>query len=1342
MKNKFFVKAVLLFVSALSFVGLVSGTIAWFNSRVTVDNSQETNNIDGEAIGAYFAYGNGIPHSVDGDGNRVYGITKPRHLYNLAWLQYLGYFDQQDPSKPNYGQQFYFELANDIDMDGWVLPPIGTEEHPFIGNFTGNGYVISNLSISSNFNDYNTHPSAINSSNYVTPHILGMFGVIGNYNSTYNTSATNSVYSSSVNEFKNTGLTDVTITSKVSDSLVGLAAGYVDGIISNVAIDSGEIDINKDAIGGTATSSYGGFTSNISDHGLVGYTTKKTSIKKITDTIYDIDVQSGQEFNANAQGNNQGWGGSIDMMSMFQRLDNIRQRASTTTSTYRYRTITNHNADGTTNTTPSNYTGGKIFTPTGNTASMGNFNLMAPNANYMYLGGGERVIDNYYEYYEHVGRYITDGTNYLTFDGTNLSNSTSTTNATAWKFEVYNGSVYYISTEYDGTTYYLYYNGGALAIATNPTAANRRWTVTQNSNDNMTISFNTSKIYYYEGEWTLIPTADQTEPDYYYIQSGSNYISSASTSGATPTNVTNVNNAAHFYIEEGTNYFYFLNGNRKMYLAYYYRNNNNQALRIINSTGTNYYYYFTFDGTTLSATRNNNTYYVRYNNGWTYTTNTGQRVNPTVGGYKTIYYSTFYLNNTLANAEITQTGPDNYMDNAVKVNSYTASNTTYFPLNVVSDGGSTNTKITNGDYCPTDANTGYVISGSTMSDDATYSNGGPAKVRVSSYAKNSGQTHQYTYNTFKYSGTNYQNGTIADADVRTITSAGDVSLTTAYSDPEKDLEKYSSSKATLLTVLRSSANNYGLHFMDSQISTNDILEAQNISILGQSYGNPNDSNPNLRTYEMPVNAIDFNLKERGYINFFAGAYFSSDVTSFFSMHQIFRGGIEEGYDIEEIKEIAEIYGNVDHKNLSYAYKFTDGTYSKPYKFNGSNEKWEMNVEDITVVEPNYVESHNLSSSEFATYTSSTYGYTKLFDTEWITNFTHSGHTKIYNLLQYYIYYFEIPMNGGEYCLGSVSGGVGGYLLYLDIGASAAKTERTMVAEHFMKDEFTFNYPDGVALIPTSTADGTGFNAENSVCVSIMATYKGIMDVSRDDANHVTVDRDSSYTSVAKPSYISDTIVSVVDPGGTSIVSSLAYVSRVETETYRIQYLDYNVNYESTTKIVFTDTRTRTNDGSWGSFTRVVTQQVDNGDITTLTSDTQITNGSFALFKYFGPNNSNNGTTWSYTDAMNTSSTIYYNGTSAVSASTICSTLDDELIELYHILAGTQTDSLQFVLEMVVDEENTDGTYYIYKDYIVLPTLSEEGTVTYVVKTIGGKTICFITESTVMAADGTYDATNP
>ena len=35
-----------------------------------------------------------------------------------------------------------------------------------------------------------------------------------------------------------------------------------------------------------------------------------------------------------------------------------------------------------------------------------------------------------------------------------------------------------------------------------------------------------------------------------------------------------------------------------------------------------------------------------------------------------------------------------------------------------------------------------------------------------------------------------------------------------------------------------------------------------------------------------------------------------------------------------------------------------------------------------------------------------------------------------------MYYFEIPVNAGEYALGSVSGADGAYLIYLDIGATA------------------------------------------------------------------------------------------------------------------------------------------------------------------------------------------------------------------------------------------------------------------------------------------------------------------
>lgn len=42
----------------------------------------------------------------------------------------------------------YFKLASDVDLTGFSLSPIGTEEHPFCGNFDGNSRKISNLTVS------------------------------------------------------------------------------------------------------------------------------------------------------------------------------------------------------------------------------------------------------------------------------------------------------------------------------------------------------------------------------------------------------------------------------------------------------------------------------------------------------------------------------------------------------------------------------------------------------------------------------------------------------------------------------------------------------------------------------------------------------------------------------------------------------------------------------------------------------------------------------------------------------------------------------------------------------------------------------------------------------------------------------------------------------------------------------------------------------------------------------------------------------------------------------------------------------------------------------------------
>ena len=107
----------------------------------------------------------------------------------------------------------------------------------------------------------------------------------------------------------------------------------------------------------------------------------------------------------------------------------------------------------------------------------------------------------------------------------------------------------------------------------------------------------------------------------------------------------------------------------------------------------------------------------------------------------------------------------------------------------------------------------------------------------------------------------------------------------------------------------------------------------------------------------------------------------------------------------------------------------------------------------------------------------------------------------------------------------------------------------------------------MALISSDTAspESSAFDASNSLCVIIAATYKGELSVSRDASDNVTITRDADYTEVARPSYVSDTIVSVVDPGASSDTTddisfdkTDIYESKVETETYRIQYLCYTV----------------------------------------------------------------------------------------------------------------------------------------------------------------------------------------
>ena len=88
--------------------------------------------------------------STDG----AFEIKTPEQLYNLAWLQFMGYFSDPDETAEGDDKknipEYYFYLSADLDMSGYVLPPIGTAEYPFIGNFDGNGHSIIGLGRNSN----------------------------------------------------------------------------------------------------------------------------------------------------------------------------------------------------------------------------------------------------------------------------------------------------------------------------------------------------------------------------------------------------------------------------------------------------------------------------------------------------------------------------------------------------------------------------------------------------------------------------------------------------------------------------------------------------------------------------------------------------------------------------------------------------------------------------------------------------------------------------------------------------------------------------------------------------------------------------------------------------------------------------------------------------------------------------------------------------------------------------------------------------------------------------------------------------------------------------------------
>lgn len=1198
-------------LTGFSALAAVVGTSAWFQEYANLD----TGFVNGASLGAYFAYG-------DGTKDNPYGISELRHLYNLAWLQYLDYF-KRDNDDEDFDGLYYFELAADITAGEngiYHLPPIGTEDHPFIGQFNGQGYTISGV-IFTNYDDFEKIPYRIsaNPDGFTPMDNVGMFGVVDSLSSDTENDTNTFI--------GNFGLSNVTVEAKTNAANLGIVVADLDGVIQNVAVDGSTVSIINN-------------NGSSSDFTLVGKCDEKyqRQIKKVDESLYDINIHK-SEFVAQ-DGDVQGWGGSIDMKEVHTRLNHIRKNLATSGVTrsgnrrYYFLQPTHHTttyqADGTVNpgddvtNTPS-VTNTSDSPPRNTYFISGYYNegvssydskygayqfvdssKISGNSAVMYMGGGHYTTSKYYSYRQHSGYPLFDGTNYATVPGKEVSTSSRLTvtssinDALLWTFDN-NGR---LRTSYNNASYYLYRYNDSLTDLRFTTTANLGLVFAKETTTNNKFRYvwtNTAdgnKRYYLKvvnNYWQLValptlrpepvntpkptevveepatrlpkPSIWKTDTDpganshYYYLYSGNNYLNASSTAieNATKSGDNNTSSTNALYWQLGTDF------------------TSSEQTSTIKSVKQNRYLYvkrdsffgFSFYSLTLqggsnsanwtirgqngSATLKDSNYnrYLRFSSEWDITESS---TNVSFYSVHQAYldWQAYYENAELWNAydayvaaqaeyedheawiaEQTQyniensktyvlsetelvegvQGPDSYLDSGRQTSGtdYTGQDVSYFPLSI----NGTNDDDLN-PYYPKENNTGYFIGATTYSSVSDQANLGTTSLRFGAYEMNFKNSTDEE-NGCSLRGFNHESGKFDK-----IYTRNDSGAAVEIQNSEANYDRLAESRAKIESVLAGSSTGtsynqndvytpngnyecvFGMHFMQNEINKDNLVTARTAQILGKTKTN----------YEMPVSSVDFNLKEKGFINFFAGTYYHTGgspvnggqwgtVDSFFSLYDIFRDSNDK---ITDIKKISKVYSD-GQKNHSYLLQYSDGNWSTPYRIDGA-KRYLLATDGGDSNTTEYIEGTISTSRPF----SGTYA-TEVFDTAWIE--------KSDSYEQRECYYFEIPINEGEYCLGSVANGsVGAYLIYLDINANAAQVDRTSFIEKIEVEVTTYNTPKGIVVVQDAkttmgglfqdagtynefnypirqrVADSVDLNEDDSISIQIGEGYTGSVTLER------------------------------------------------------------------------------------------------------------------------------------------------------------------------------------------------------------------------------------------------------
>ena len=701
---------------------------------------------------------------------------------------------------------------------------------------------------------------------------------------------------------------------------------------------------------------------------------------------------------------------------------------------------------------------------------------------------------------------VTGGntTYYLNADTNKVSTGTNETAATSWK---YNGSSGTISTVINDTTYYL-----QAAYETNNKVNSTNLKVTTNQSNATTFTYSNNNLSCLIGNTThYLTLSDEgilkmanTQVTYYTIHNGaSNYLSLSGTdiensdadnavlwqfSNMTTGTGSSANTTVSTLYNGNTNYLYY---SSSWFSSSFEMSTQSQNWRwtgsntLRNGSSTSYYLRYSGDEWTVNRTGSTLTRTaVKYvpktvnlieSNYETESEETSvdniTDISETVANEsETEITSSFeYIKTDLSESTIHDFDEKNRQVVEKTVETKAGGNDTYFPLDA----------DTTAPFNVTDKNTGYIVGGSHASYQSEW---GDVRVAyynmsdlsnslygVNSYSNNSERlevlTRTYLSNGFKRVSDTYNSD---NTNANTSSSLRNISK---VSVSDLGLKKYDNARSQLHDVFEEQPTRiYGMHFMDAVISTDNLIVAPKVKINGTEYTN----------YQMPEDSIDFRLKTKGYINFFAGTYYTNsgyENNSFFSLNQIFRNSNNE---ITEIKRIEKIYGDPSSEKKSYIYKYEG---------------------DNTPTLPN--------------------GYVLMFDTDWIE--------RPDNMIYKSMYYFEVPVNSGEYALGSVNekGRYGAYLCYLDIGASAADHSSVLGTIDFVYDNLSDKivtvtdvsdqdtslnyYVPSLAIMYSKNTDETNTVAIDNFKVNVRRTISSVNDstatmnvtYSGSDAEHIT-----------------------------------------------------------------------------------------------------------------------------------------------------------------------------------------------------------------------------------------------